>query len=129
MSTPRPSRLMWRTVGFVALASGAVGIVLPLVPTTPFLLVAAYAFQRSSPRLHTWLHTHSHFGPIIENWRRSGSIDRRTKGIAVLAMIATPLVTWYLGASPWILGLQGVLLAGAALFVLTRPDAPRGVMK
>lgn len=122
-----PSRLMWRAVGFVALACGVVGIVLPLVPTTPFLLVAAYAFQRSSPRLHTWLRTHSHFGPIIENWRRTGAIDRRTKGTAVLVMIATPLVTWCLGAPPWVLGLQGVLLAGAALFVLTRPGVPRRV--
>jgi len=116
---------MWRTIGFVALASGAVGIALPLIPTTPFLLVAAYAFQRASPRLHTWLRTHPHFGPLIENWRDHGGIDRRTKKISVLVMITALLVTWSLGAPLWVLGLQGVLLTGAALFVLTRPESPR----
>ena len=129
MRTLTPSRLLWRAIGFLALGCGAVGIALPLVPTTPFLLVAAYAFQRSSPRWEAWLRTHPRIGPMLETWRRTGGLDRRTKGIAVVVMIATLAATAALGAPLWVLALQAVAMTGAAAFILTRPAAPRRLVE
>ncbi len=118
-------RYMWITFGVLSLVCGAVGVVLPLLPTTPFLLLSAYAFARSSPRLHAWLMRHPQFGPLIENWRRYGAIDRRTKIISVATMVAAPLLTLVIGAPIWAIACQIVVLLGAATFVLTRPEGAK----
>jgi len=120
------ARFLWLTVGLLATASGLAGAVLPLVPTTPFLLVAAYAFARSSPRLHSWLLEHPRFGRLIRNWQDHGGIDRGTKRLAVVVMAATFGLSWLLGVSDLVLAVQAVVLAAAALFVLTRPSGAGG---
>ena len=61
------ARLVWLAVGLTALALGALGVVLPLLPTTPFVLLAAFAFARSSSRMHRWLHAHPVFGVLIRS--------------------------------------------------------------
>ena len=95
------------------------------LPTTPFLLVAAYCFTRSSPGLHKWLHSHPTFGPLINNWNQYGSIDRRTKRIAIIVILLTPLMSVFIGVPWWALVSQILILAAAATFVLTRPGPPR----
>lgn len=120
-------RLLWLLAGLVFLAIGAVGVIVPLLPTTPFLLLAAYCFARSSPSMHRWLHNHSTFGPLINNWNQYGSIDRRSKHIAVAVILLTPLVTVMIGAPWWALASQLLILAAAATFILTRPDPPRNL--
>jgi len=117
-------RLLWLLAGIVFLAIGAIGVILPLLPTTPFLLVAAYCFTRSSPRLHRWLHCHPTFGPLISNWNQYGSIDRRAKRIAIVVILLTPLMTVFIGVPWWALASQTLILAAAAAFVLTRPNPP-----
>ncbi|MDF2097435.1 YbaN family protein [Aquibaculum arenosum] len=117
-----PLRLLWLLFGLAATATGLVGAVLPLLPTTPFLLLAVFAFARSSPRLHSWLLDHPHFGPLIYNWQQHGGIDRRSKRIAVAVMIGTFALSWALGVSGTVLIIQALVLNCAALFVLTRPD-------
>ena len=119
-------RGLWALFGVLCLALGAAGAVLPLLPTTPFLLLAAFGFARSSTRLHNWLLSHGTFGPLIENWRLHGSIDRRTKRLAMVVIVATPVVSLLLGVALWIVAVQVVVLAGSATFILTRPDGPRG---
>lgn len=114
------------TAGLLALATGAAGVVLPLLPATPFLLLAAFCFARGSPRLHRWLIGHRIFGPPIENWRRHGAIGRNAKISAAAVMAATFAGSALFGASLLVLTIQGVVLSGAALFVLTRPGVPRG---
>lgn len=115
------TRVIWFTVGWIALALAVIGIPLPILPTTPFLLLAAYAFARSSPRLHDWLLEHPRFGPMIRNWREEGAIGRRAKVLAVIAMLAALGLSVYLGVGATVLAIQAVALAGAAAFVLTRP--------
>ena len=115
-------RILWLLAGLAAVAVGAVGVVLPLLPTTPFLLVAAFAFARSSERLNAWLREHATFGPLINNWHRDGSIDRKTKRTAIIVIVATPLITWLLDAPMWILACQIVVLSASATFILTRPS-------
>ena len=113
---------MWLLAGLGAVAIGAVGVVVPLLPTTPFLLVAAFAFARSSSRLNSWLREHPTFGPLINNRQRDGSIDRKAKRTAIIVILATPVITWLLDAPLWIVACQIVVLGAPAIFILTRPS-------
>lgn len=117
-------RALWLTAGLVATACGIAGVVLPLVPATPFLLLAAYAFARSSPRLHGWLVSHRHLGPPISNWNRYGAISRRAKIAAMFVMVATLVSSVVIGVGVEILLIQIAVMSLAAAFILTRPDGP-----
>ena len=117
-------RLLWLFVGLLCVFVGALGVVLPLLPTTPFLLLAVFAFARSSARLHAWILAHPKFGPLIDNWHKHGSIDRKSKRIAIIVIIATPIVTLLIGAPMWAIAAQLVVLAISATFILTRPLPP-----
>jgi hypothetical protein len=101
------------------------GTVLPLLPTTPLLLLAAFAFARSSPRLHDWLLSHRVFGPLIADWQLHGAIGARAKAIALLSMAAVLAISIFAGVPVWLLITQAVVLAGAGAFVATRPNGPR----
>ena len=120
------TRPFWFVLGAVCLATGAAGAVLPLLPATPFLLLAAYAFARSSPRLHGWLLAHPQLGPLIDDWNRHGAIARRAKITALAVMAATLALSVALAVPAWVLIVQAVALAGSGLFIVTRPDRPRG---
>jgi uncharacterized protein len=117
-------RYFWLVLGFLATGCGIAGAVLPLVPTTPFMLLAAYAFAKSSPRFHGWLVNHPRFGPLIQNWQRNGSIDPRSKRMAMGLMAAALIVSWLVGVPPLFLAIQAAVLAGSATFILTRPNGP-----
>lgn len=118
-------RAFWIVIGFVSVGCGIAGIVLPLVPTTPFMLLAAFAFARSSPRLHDALLSHPQFGPIIANWRRDGSIDRRSKILAIAVMAACICISVYMRVPAYLMTIQVVILGAVAVFILSRPTAPR----
>jgi uncharacterized membrane protein YbaN (DUF454 family) len=120
----RAARLTWLVVGFVALGLGALGIALPLLPTTPFVLVAAFAFAQSSEKLHQWLLDHNVFGPLIDNWQRHGAISRRAKVLSVVSMAAVLAVSVAMAVPPVVVWVQVVVLGAAALFILTRPLPP-----
>ena len=93
-------------VGTVSLAIGALGVVLPVLPTTPFLLLAAACYARASRRLHAWLLGPRTFGPIISDWQTSRSMPRRAKWTAI------PLMALTLGASAAFFVEELVLRAG-----------------
>lgn len=120
-----PRRLAWFALGLAALGVGALGVIVPLLPTTPFVLVAAFAFSRSSDRWHRWLLAHQVFGPLIENWRAYGAISGRAKAAALLAMAAVLAISLILRAPPLILAVQALVLVGAGGFILSRPIPPR----
>ena len=120
----RAKRIALIVVGFVSLGLGGLGIVVPLLPTTPLVLVAAFAFANSSETLHQWLLDHRVFGPLIENWRRHGAISRTAKAMSVLSMLSVLLISWLMGVAAAIIGVQAVVLACAAAFILTRPSLP-----
>ena len=117
-------RAAWLTLGILALGLGILGVALPLLPTTPFLLLAAFAFARSSNRLHNWLIRHHIFGPIIEHWRRYGAIDRRTKIVGTVSMVLIFALSFAMRISPIVLIVQGMVLTACAAFVLSRPAPP-----
>ena len=72
-------RHLWMALGWAALGLGVLGVLVPLLPTTPFLILAAYLFSRGSERLHAWLLNHRIFGPPIENWRTHRAISTKAK--------------------------------------------------
>lgn len=118
----RPARALWIAGGFVALFLAAIGVLLPVMPTTPFILVAAFCFSRSSRRLDDWLLANPTFGPIILGWRTNGAIAPRIKLIAVGLMGVTVVSSLIIGLGLWILLAQAVCLGGASAYVLTRPN-------
>lgn len=83
-------RLFWLIAGLIFLGLGIVGAVLPLLSTTPFLLLAAFAFTRSSPRLANWLDNNPQFGLLIANWREHGAIGKNAKIGTMAAIVLTP---------------------------------------
>lgn len=119
-------RILWLLLGLVSVGLAFVGSVTPILPTVPFLLLAAFAFARSSPKLEAWLLDHAHFGPLIQNWRDYGAISKPTKVISVVTMAATWLLSFVLGVSDLVLIIQAVVLSGVAVFILTRPHGPEG---
>ena len=94
-------RLIYRLLGMVALGLGAVGAVLPIMPTVPFLLVAVYFFARSSPELEQRILDDPTFGPQVRDWRERRAISRKAKTLAILAMAAGAVFTWYTLGAPW----------------------------
>ncbi|MFP7571452.1 YbaN family protein [Marivita sp. S2033] len=117
------ARPFWMTLGALALLLGIIGAFLPVMPTTPLLLLAAFSFGRSSPRLRAWIVDHPRFGPPVVAWETRRAIARRHKILAASMMGVTFLVSVVLGLPGYVLAIQGVCLGGASLFVLTRPDA------
>ena len=116
-------RMLWAGLGGLALFLAVIGAALPVLPTVPFLLLAAFAFARSSPRMHDWLVNHPRFGRPIRDWQAHGAISGRVKVIASLSMAAGLAVGALLLPLP-IWGVQAVIMALAATFVLTRPQPP-----
>ena len=119
-------RIVLIVAGLVSLALGAIGIFVPLLPTTPLVLLAAFCFANSSERLHQWLLEHNVFGPLIDNWRRYGAISRNAKIVSVLSMAAVLVISWLFDVEPWITGVQAVVLGCSAAFILTRPTRGMG---
>ena len=120
----RAARLTWLVIGILSLGLGALGILLPLLPTTPLVLLAAFSFARSSNRLHEWLVTHDVFGSLIDNWHRHGAISRRAKMLSVVSMAAVLAISLALAAPPAVIVVQLVVLGAATLFILSRPLPP-----
>lgn len=120
----RAKRFTLIAVGICSLALGGLGVVLPLLPTTPFVLVAAFAFANSSDRLHQWLLDHNIFGPLITNWRNHGAISRFAKAVSVGAMAAVLAISVLLAAPTLVIVLQALVLGPCAFFVVSRPLPP-----
>ena len=116
------TKTLYLALGWIAVALGLLGVILPGLPTTPFMLVAAFAFGRASPRLRAWLENHPQFGPPIRDWEDRGAISPRAKQLAVGMMAVILLISLLLGLPVWVICLQAFFMAGAALFILTRPD-------
>src|SRR3989338_6935428 len=103
-------KALWIAGGFGALLLGLVGIVLPLFPTVPFLLLAAFCFARSSQHLHDWLTTHPRLGPPIARWNESGAISRQAKRLATVSSPFACGIGVFWGLRWWIWAVQGAAL-------------------
>ena len=121
----RIARPFWFAAGSLSLMIGMIGVVLPVLPTTCFVLFAAFAYSKSTPRMARYLETHPVFGPIITDWRAHGAIAPRFKAIAVATMAAVLAVSIVMGLSATVVAIQAVCIAAAATYILSRPSGPR----
>ena len=121
-------RGLYVALGMLALALGVIGIFLPVLPTTPFVLLAAACFARGSQRFHRWLLEQRTFGPIVREWEQYRSIPYRTKLTAVVLMTLTFGASIVFFVQPgWlklVLALIGIGLA-VWLYQLPSRDRPR----
>ncbi len=120
------TRLAYQALGLVLVGIGLIGTVVPLLPTTIFLILAVGCFARSSPRLEAWLMEHPRFGPTLVAWRRYGAISRTAKVSACVGMSLGFILFW-LGAhpAPWLSVLVAGLLLASAAYVVSRPEPPQ----
>lgn len=116
-------RILWLVGGLLSVGLALIGVVLPLLPTVPFLLLAAFCFARSSERLHNWLLSHKTFGPMIEDWHRSGAIRPNAKKAATVSIAAVFGISLIVGVKISVLIIQAVVLSAVLFFIWTRPNS------
>jgi uncharacterized protein len=117
------SRPIFFVLGVVFLVVGVTGIVLPLVPGTVFLILAAACFTRSSPRIEKWLVSHPVLGPPVVKWRETGAIPRWVKWIACLSLAISWLVVLASDAPGIGRAASFVIFLGVAVYIVSRPEA------
>jgi uncharacterized membrane protein YbaN (DUF454 family) len=114
-------RALYLAGGLLAVGLGAVGAFLPIMPTVPFLLLAAYCFARSNPEWEKRLLDHPSWGPQLRDWRERRAISRRAKTMAIGAMTAGAVFTWYTLGEPWYwISLAVLVIAGG--WIATRNE-------
>lgn len=121
-SAPRGDRLMLQALGLGAAFLAVAGVVLPILPTTPFVLLSAWAFARSSPRLEAWLRDHPRLGPPLKAWEQRRAIPPRAKALAVASLPISGLLVHASGAGLAITAAVAVGLACVGGWILTRPS-------
>ena len=113
----------WFLVGFgwLNVGLGLIGVFIPGLPTTVFMLIALWAFSKSSERFQEWLWTHPRFGPPIQGWHRHRVISKRAKTLAVGSMSASFLFILFFVAADWILpSIMAGIMIPVSLYLITR---------
>ncbi len=126
MTPSRIVRWLWLAAAWVALGLGALGVLLPGLPTVPFILLASFCAARGSRRLHGWLLAHHTFGPMIRDWERHGAVSRRAKRLALGMMALCSLLMWLSPARLWMWATGTGIMAVVGVWLWQRPEPPRG---
>ena len=126
---PMPVRLVFAGLGTLFVLLGMMGLFLPVLPTTPFLLLAAACYARSSRRIFNWLLNHPHFGPLIREWREHRSMPYRAKRMALLLIALSFGLSIGFVVPGWpaklAMGVGGLILMGWIARIPSR-DSPSG---
>ncbi|MBA2961809.1 MULTISPECIES: YbaN family protein [Ramlibacter] len=115
-------QLLLKVVAVTCLVLGVIGVFVPVMPTVPFILAAAWAASRSSPRLNAWLEGHQRYGPMIRNWREGGIVGRSAKWAATTTMLVSVLFILIAVPNRWIAGLSGACMGCVLLWLWRRPE-------
>ena len=125
-SRSKPVRILFNVAGAVALALGVLGIFLPLLPTTPFVLLAAACFARGSERFHRWLLDNATFGPMVREWESHRSLPYRTKVTAIVLMSVTMAISIVVFVRPlWLKIALALFGVGLAIWMYRIPSRDR----
>lgn len=109
-------------LGYTSLVLGIIGIVLPVLPTTPFVILAAWCFARSNPALAKRLYEHPRFGALLTTWRDQRAIPPRAKIYALLTLALSYIITVWLTRSPYVPFILATVMGSVALYIVTRPS-------
>lgn len=121
-STSKIARILFGLLAYVSLGIGLVAIVVPGLPTTEFILLAAWAATKSSPRLSAWLENHRLFGPILFNWRNGKIIARRAKVSATVSMLLCAILMLVMLDQGWPIYLAIAGMSLGNLWIWSRPE-------
>ena len=117
-------RPLYFLLGWCFFGLGAVGTVVPGLPTTPFMLLALWAFARSSQRFHDWLYNHRVFGPPLQRWHSHGVIPVGAKVLSITTMILSMIyLAWFTPLNVWIKVSVGLVMLYGAAFILSKPSS------
>lgn len=119
------AKYFYRALALLCLALGVLGIFLPVLPTTPFILLAAWAAARSSPRLLAWLESHPLFGKMLRDWRHGGVVSRKAKWSATLVMASSALIILVFVHKPFVQALAIGCMACVLAWLWKRPESVR----
>ena len=115
-------RRLWLVVGWLFTTLGVIGVALPVMPTVPFLLVAAWAFARSSPALEQRILNHRTYGPPVRAWQERRVVGRIAKVWAITAMASGVVLSWWVGMPAWVVATQAAICLAVAAFLVSRPE-------
>ena len=118
-------RFLYLALAYLCLGLGFIGIFVPGLPTTPFVLVAAWAAARGSARLHRWLHDHHLFGSMVRDWQAHGAVSRRAKWVSTLTMLACSAIFFLTSPRWWMAALGTAIMACVSVWLWLRPEPPR----
>jgi uncharacterized protein len=128
-STSKPQRTLPATVRFLLLlfavlcvALGVIGIFVPGLPTTVFILLAGWAGAHSSPRFSAWLESHATFGPMIRDWRDRGAVSRKAKISATVVMAISSAILFLTASRAWVAEAITVVMAVVLMWLWRRPE-------
>ena len=113
--------LLWRVLGVVSTSIGLVNAFVPILPTTIFLIIGAWAFGKGAPHWREKLLQHRRFGKPLRDWEDGGRVSRRGKILAVVGISVSWVISVYFVGLTWIIGVVGLFLAGLAIWLATRP--------
>jgi uncharacterized protein len=118
-------KFVYLGIGWFFVALGTIGIFLPVLPTTPFLLISLWAFSRSSPRMHNWLYTHPKAGPYLVAWSEYHVIPPKAKMLSVTLMTASWLYVTFKHANSWVLpAILAAVMGSVFFYILSKPSYP-----
>ena len=115
-------RWAWWLLAYASLGLGLIGILVPGLPTVPFVLLAAFAAARGSERLHRRLLAHPQFGPMIRDWQAQGAVSRRAKWLATSMMSACAAIMFLLAPETWMAATGTTIMAFVAIWLWLRPE-------
>ncbi len=119
-------RYSWLIVGWVSLIVGIIGLFVPLLPTTPFVILTGYCFSKGSQRMHQWIINHRYLGLVIRNWNENRSIPLSAKWMSSVMMVGSiVLIHWHPRIPPLVQWGVSAFLVSVIIFVLSRPSTSK----
>lgn len=114
--------LFWRSLVVIFIILGIIGAILPGMPTTVFLILAAWAASKGWPQMDAWLLNHSKYGPTLRNWRENGTVPRKAKWIASIMMLFSGILMLFTNAPFWVKIFTDVTMLIVAIWLWLRPE-------
>ncbi|HFG6881968.1 YbaN family protein [Acinetobacter baumannii] len=114
--------LFWRTLVVIFITLGIIGAILPGMPTTVFLILAAWAASKGWPQMDAWLLNHPKYGPTLQDWRANGTVPRKAKWIATIMMTASGILMLFTSAPFWVKIFTDTTMLVVAIWLWLRPE-------